>query len=146
MSLPMAVLFALLVLIGINLLVKRFNPRKALTQAELLFIYTMNTVAIYIGGIGMMQFLTPALVGWKHFATTANKWENWFQYHPRWAVPDPSVVPGYYAGQDVFFHAGNADCLGGADSLSGRGSSSRCCSASTASRLSCGGSGWTGSG
>ena len=24
-----------------------------------MFIYTMNTVAIYIGGIGMMQFLTP---------------------------------------------------------------------------------------
>ena len=105
MSLPMAVLFALLVLIGVNLLVKRFNPRKALTQAELMFIYTMNTVAIYIGGIGMMQFLTPALVGWKHFATKENKWENWFQYIPGWAVPDPSVVEGYYKGKTSFFTA-----------------------------------------
>ena len=36
MSLPMAVLFALLVLIGINLGIKKFRPRMALTQAELL--------------------------------------------------------------------------------------------------------------
>ncbi len=103
MSLPMAVLFALMVLVGLNLLVKQFNPKWALSQAELLFIYTMNTIAIYIGGIGMMQFLTPALVGWKHFQTPQNKWDSWAHYVPRWAVPDPSVVPGYYAGRTTFF-------------------------------------------
>ncbi len=103
MSLPMAVLFALLVMVGLNLLVKRFNPKWALNQAELLFIYTMNTIAIYIGGIGMMQFLTPALVGWKHFQTPQNKWDSWAHFVPRWAVPDPSVVPGYYAGRTTFF-------------------------------------------
>jgi hypothetical protein len=103
MSLPMAVLFALLILVGVNLLVKRFNPKWALSQAELLFIYTMNTVAIYIGGIGMMQFLTPALVGWKYYQTPQNKWDSWAHFVPRWAVPDPSVVPGYYAGRTTFF-------------------------------------------
>ncbi len=103
MSLPMAVLFALMVLVGLNLLVKRLNPKWALSQAELLFVYTMNTVAIYIGGIGMMQFLTPALVGWKHFQTPQNKWDAWAHFVPRWAVPDPSVVPGYYAGRTTFF-------------------------------------------
>lgn len=103
MSLPMSVLFALMVLVGLNLLVKRLNPQWALSQAELLFVYTMNTVAIYIGGIGMMQFLTPALVGWKHFQTPQNKWDSWAHFVPRWAVPDPSVVPGYYAGRTTFF-------------------------------------------
>ena len=103
MSLPMAVLFALLVVVGVNLIVKRFRPRAALNQAELLFIYTMNTVAIYIGGIGMMQFLTPALVGWKHFATKENKWGNWHQYIPPWAVPNTSVINGYYKGKTSFF-------------------------------------------
>ncbi len=103
MSLPMAVLFALLIIVAINLLVKRFNPKWALSQAELLFVYTMNTVAIYIGGIGMMQFLTPTLVGWKHFQTPQNKWDAWAHLVPRWAVPDPSVVPGYYAGRTTFF-------------------------------------------
>ena len=103
MSLPMAVLFALLVLVGINLAVKRFQPKWALSQAELLFIYTMNTVAIYIGGIGMMQFLTPTLVGWKHFQTPQNKWNSWEHFVPKWATPDPAVIPGYYAGRTTFF-------------------------------------------
>ena len=103
MSLPMAVLFALLVLVGINLAVKRFQPKWALSQAELLFIYTMNTVAIYIGGIGMMQFLTPTLVGWKHFQTPQNKWNSWEHFVPKWATPNPAVIPGYYAGRTTFF-------------------------------------------
>ena len=103
MSLPMAVLFALMVLVALNLAVKRLKPRWALSQAELLFVYTMNTVAIYIGGIGMMQFLTPTLVGWKHFATHENKWENWHRFLPAWAVPDPSVIPAYYAGKSSLF-------------------------------------------
>ena len=103
MSLPMTVLFALLVLVAINLLVKRIKPAWALSQAELLFIYTMNTVAIYIGGIGMMQFLTPILVGWKHFQTPQNKWNAWEHFVPRWAVPDPAVIPAYYKGQASFF-------------------------------------------
>ena len=103
MSLPMAVLFALLVLIGINLGIKKFRPRMALTQAELMFIYTMNTVAIYIGGIGMMQFLTPALVGWKYYATKENKWENWHHLIRPWAVPDASVAKDYYKGQTTLF-------------------------------------------
>ena len=107
MSLPMAVLFALLVIIGVNLIVKRFRPRTALNQAELMFIYTMNAVAIYIGGIGMMQFLTPALVGWKHFATKENQWESWRHFIPVWAVPDPSVVDGYYHGKTSFFRPEN---------------------------------------
>ena len=106
MSLPMAVLFALLVVIGINLIVKRFRPHAALTQAELMFIYTMNTVAIYIGGIGMMQFLTPALVGWKHFATKENKWENWHQFIPAGPSRITSVIDGYYKGKTSFFTAG----------------------------------------
>ena len=103
MSMPMAVLFALLVLIGINLGIKKLWPTRALTQAELMFIYTMNTAAIYIGGIGMMQFLTPALVGWRHFATHENKWENWHRFIPTWAVPDPAVIADYYAGKSSLF-------------------------------------------
>jgi len=105
MSLPMAVLFALLALIAINLVIKKLWPHRALSQAELMFIYTLNTVAIYIGGIGMMQFLTPALVGWKHFATHENKWENWHRFIPDWAVPDSTVIADYYTGKSSLFTA-----------------------------------------
>ncbi len=103
MSLPMSVVFALLLLVPLNLLVRRFAPRAALTQPELLLIYSMNVVAVYIGGIGQMQFLNPELVGWQHFATPANKWANWFDYVRPWAVPNPAVVHDYYSGKSSFF-------------------------------------------
>ncbi len=103
MSLPMSAVFALLVLISINLLVKRLRPSAALSQAELMFIYMMNVIGVYISGIGMMQFLQPALVGWKYFATPQNKWANWWPMIRTWAIPNPSVVPDYYAGKSSFF-------------------------------------------
>ncbi len=99
MSLPMAVVFALLVLVAVNLIVKQIAPQRALSQAELLFIYAMTSVAFWIGGLGMMQFLHPALVGYRYFATSANHWESWWHFLPSWAVPDPSVVADYYAGR-----------------------------------------------
>ena len=105
MSLPITAVFALLVLIPINLGIKRWKPAAALTQAELLLIYSMNVIAAYISGIGMMQFLAPSLVGWKHFATPQNKWDNWFHFIKSWAVPNSSVVSGFYAGQTTFFAA-----------------------------------------
>lgn len=105
MSLPMAVVFGLLVIIALNVAIKRLAPRLALTQAELLFIYTMSTVSIGISGIGMMQFLTPMLVGWKYFATSENHFSQWSHYIPTWAVPDPSVVQDYYIGKSSFFTA-----------------------------------------
>ena len=106
MSLPMIVLFALLVLVGINLIIKRLRPRAALTQGELLTVYAMNAVAVPIGGIGMMQFLTPELVGWQHFATRENHWDTWQHYLPAWAVPDPAVIPAYYVGKSSLLAPG----------------------------------------
>ncbi len=107
MSLPMAVVFALLVLISLNLIVKRARPALALSQAELLYIYAMTSVAFWIGGLGMMQFLHPALVGFRYFATPANHWESWWHFIPTWAAPDPSVVADYYAGRSsVWPHLG----------------------------------------
>ena len=106
MSLPMGVLFALLVLVGVNLVVKRVRPQAALSQGELLTVYAMNAVAVPLGGIGMMQFLTPALAGWKHYATRENRWENWHHFLPPWAVPDPAVIPAYYAGRSSLLAPG----------------------------------------
>jgi hypothetical protein len=105
MSLPMASVFALLVLVGVNLLLKRTAPKLCLNQAELIVIYSMNTVAVYISGIGMMQFLHPTLVGWFYFAKPENRWENWFPLIRQWAVPDRSVIPDYYSGHSSLFTA-----------------------------------------
>ena len=103
MSLPMAVVFGLLVLIGINIGIKRLWPATALTQSELLTIFIMGTVSIGICGIGMMQFLTPMLAGWSYFATPENHWSNWHHYLPLWAMASPSVIPDYYNGKTSVF-------------------------------------------
>src|ERR1700722_13197560 len=77
MSLPMSSVFALLVLIAGNAVLRPWKPSWTLTQPELLVIYTMNTIGVYICGIGMMQFLPHALVGWWHYATPENNWSHW---------------------------------------------------------------------
>ena len=114
MSLPIIAVCALLLIIAFNLLVKRFRPQAALTQPELLMIYSMHVIATYLSGIGMMQFLAPALVGWKFFATPENKWNNWFHFIRLWAVPDPRVVPAFYAGQSTLFSRANLTGWAGA--------------------------------
>src|SRR5512140_3681284 len=50
MSLPIAVVFALVVLVAINLGIKHWCPRWAFTQAELLYIFLMQTASIGISG------------------------------------------------------------------------------------------------
>ncbi len=103
MSLPMASTFALLVLIAINLVTKKLAPKLCLNQADLIVIYTMNTIAVYISGIGMMQFLTPTLVGWFYFMKPENRWDQWFPMVRDWAVPDRAVIADYYAGRSSLF-------------------------------------------
>lgn len=52
MSLTMAAVFPLLLLVAMNLLLKKWRPRWALQQSELLFVYSLTTVAAYVSGVG----------------------------------------------------------------------------------------------
>ena len=104
MSLPIAVVFGLLVLIAINAGIRKVAPRRAFSQAELLFIFLMQTASIGISGIGMMQFLNTMVANVFHYATPENQWEQKIHpYLPRWAFPDPSVLDGYYAGRSTIY-------------------------------------------
>ncbi len=104
MSLPIAVVFALCVLIGLNLLLKRYLPRVAFTQAELLYIFVMQTVSIGISGIGMMQFLSTTLADYFYYATPENQWQLKFSPFLRsWLFPDPRVTRGFFTGQSSFY-------------------------------------------
>lgn len=103
MSLIISAVFALFVLLCGNALVYRLAPRWALTQAEILFVYIMQTVSIGIGGIGMMQFLVPTLGNPFYYKNTANDWEHlFFRAIPPWLVPhfasdkDPALLKFYY--------------------------------------------------
>lgn len=104
MSLIIAVVFALFVLIMINLALKRFAPKWAFTQAELMYIYIMQTVSIGISGIGMMQFLATFCGNVFYYGTPENKWKETFLPLIRpWLLPKESVMKAFYTGQSTFW-------------------------------------------
>ncbi len=99
MSLIIGAVFSLFVLVCLNGIIARVAPRWKFSQAELLFVYIMQTVSIGISGIGMMQFLVPALGNAFYYKTAANDWEGLFHHTiPRHLTPDPEVLPKFYQG------------------------------------------------
>ncbi len=104
MSLIIAVVFVLFVLLLVNFGLKRFLPRFAFAQAELMYIYVMQTVSIGISGIGMMQFLTPFTGNIFYYGTPENKWKERFLPVVRpWLMPNESVTKAFYTGQSTFW-------------------------------------------
>jgi hypothetical protein len=104
MSLIIAVVFVLFVLVLFNLLLKKIAPRYAFTQAELMYIYIMQTVSIGISGIGMMQFLNTFVGNIFYYGTPENGWKERFLPLVRpWLLPNESVTKAYYTGQSTFW-------------------------------------------
>ena len=102
-SLIFTVVFNVLVLIGLNQILKRFLPRLALSQGELLVIYVMLSVASATAGHSMMEILVSTLGHAFWFATPENDWKDLFwRYIPSWlAVSDKGVLSGYYEGDST---------------------------------------------
>ena len=96
----------LLLLVAINLLIKRWLPKAVLTQGELLTIYTMLSLSVAIAGHDMLQVLAPVLGHPFWFATPENEWSSLFFRHlPRWLVVDDlQVLKGLYHGESTLYH------------------------------------------
>lgn len=106
LSLSIGVVFVLLVLLGVNAALRVWMPRRALTQAELLYIYVMQTTSIGISSVGMTQFLCMGLGNVFYYATPENRWAQKYQHLlPKWAFPDPAVLPQFYTGQSTLLTA-----------------------------------------
>ena len=99
------VLFTLLVLIAISELLRRFRPRLALTQTELLTIYAMLCQASVFAGRDMLQVLVPLLGNGFWYATPENEWAQLFHQHfPEWlVVGKQEVLRGFYEGESTFY-------------------------------------------
>ncbi len=104
-SLYWNVVFNLLILLGVNALLKKFAPRWALTQAEFVTIYVMIAVASALAGHDTLQLGVPNLSHPWYFATDANHWAEIFHpYLPRWlTVSDPAVLQALYDGHTTFY-------------------------------------------
>ncbi|MBI1929266.1 hypothetical protein HYR99_34100 [Candidatus Poribacteria bacterium] len=106
-SLIYTVVLTILLLVGVNLLIKRWLPRVALTQGELVTLYTMLSIAVAIPGHDVLQVLAPILGHAFWFATPENEWSSlFFRYLPRWlVVDDPQVLKGLYQGESTLYFA-----------------------------------------
>ena len=107
LSLFYNVIFILLILIIFNWFLKRFIPSLALTQGELLVVYTMLSIVTALGGIDLMQLLPPIMGYGFWFATPENEWKNLFwQDTPKWlTVSDKSVLGDYYETESTLYTA-----------------------------------------
>lgn len=104
MSLIIAVVFVLFVLLLFNFLLKKYLPRFAFSQAEVMYIYIMQTVSIGISGIGMMQFLNTFTGNIFYYGTPENQWKERFLPLVRsWLLPDERVTKAFYTGQSTFW-------------------------------------------
>ena len=100
-------IFTFLSLILVNMLLKRWIPRMALSQQELLTVYTMLLLAVCVSGHDFSQsiFCTLGTARWS--ATPENDWGNLFwKYLPqRLTVNDDQVLYGFYKGESTFYTA-----------------------------------------
>ena len=104
MSLFSNAVFSLFVLILANLLAKKFSPKFAVTNSDLLVIYIMVVMVTTVSGHRMTRLL-GILVHPFWFAAPENDWRNLFWSHiPEWfTVSDTTALTGFFLGESSFF-------------------------------------------
>ena len=99
MSLFSNAVFTLFVLILLNLLLRKFLPKHALSPSNLLVIYVMAVMITTVSGHTTMNKLVGTLAHPFWFDTAENDWRNLFwQYVPPWfTTNDRSVLRGFFS-------------------------------------------------
>ena len=102
--LPLGGLFFLtLLVLVINPLIQKTQVVTTFSEAELVIIWIMVSVASAVPGYGMMEFLFPILVAPLHNATDQNEWKSLLLPNiPDWAyISDIQAVQDFYAGESL---------------------------------------------
>ncbi|MDW8104603.1 MAG: DUF6785 family protein, partial [Armatimonadota bacterium] len=101
-SIPVGAFNALVVLVVMNVLLRRFAARWALSPQELLLIYVMMTVATVLSSSGALHFIVPTITAAFYYASAENRWAELFhQYIPDWLAQKSEFALKY-------FYQGNA--------------------------------------
>jgi hypothetical protein len=103
MSLFWNTIFFLLLLVLFNIFVmKRFWPRRAFSQGELITCYVMMTIASALAGHDSLQLGIPAVEGfpvWFQSQQPTLKWDKFTGFYPDWMmVKDPKILRPLYEG------------------------------------------------
>ncbi|MBV9850586.1 MAG: hypothetical protein JO250_13015 [Armatimonadetes bacterium] len=104
-TLFMGVTFVLFVLTLLNLGVRRLaGPRAAMTQAEMMALYTMLSMGSVVAGVGHFGFFTPFLVNPFYYDTPASGWKAFHYLLPSFIGPrDPAILKGFFEGHSTAF-------------------------------------------
>ncbi|MCX6375574.1 MAG: hypothetical protein NTU88_06000, partial [Armatimonadetes bacterium] len=97
-SLMMPPILILIALIIINSLFRRTKPDWVLSPTELITIYAMNTMAVILSGMGMLQFLCTSLGAVPHYRPTEPLWADYLDHVPKSILPKLSAIDGFYKG------------------------------------------------
>ena len=99
------VVFMVFVFTVLSLLFRRFLPKLALSQGELLVCYVMLTAMSSLCSHDMMEILIPTIGHAYWFATPENEWAELFhRYLPDWlTISDRGILTGYYEGETTFY-------------------------------------------
>jgi len=101
------VVFLVFVFTVLSLLLKKFAPKLAFSQGELLVCYVMLTAMSSLCSHDMMQILIPTIGHAYWFATPENEWAELFhRYLPdRLTISDHAILRGYYEGETTLYTA-----------------------------------------
>ena len=107
-ALSVNILFAILTITWLNMGVRAIAPRAALSQRDLLLIYSMLAVGSAFSGHDSMPRLMGVMSYAYRFATPENDWEALlFRHLPPWLViTDAGLVKDFYEGEAGFFTGG----------------------------------------
>ena len=106
-SLYFNVIFTIFVLTLLNLPLRKFMPKHALSQAELLIVYVMLSISSSLAGLDIIQSLVGIMTSPFMFATPENEWESLFwRFIPRWlSIDEIDVVDNIYLGGSSLYLA-----------------------------------------
>ena len=99
------VMLTLLTLAFLNLLLKRFGTKFALTGGELISVYIFMSMSLLFMSYDMFLPLVSTVVHAFYFATPENEWRDLFwSYLPDWlTIRDPDIGQAFYRGDQSIF-------------------------------------------
>ena len=106
-TLFLGITFILFVLTLLNLALRSaFGARAAMSQPELMALYTMLSMSSVVAGVGHFGFLLPFLASPFHFNTPTNGWETFWHLLPSFIGPrDPDILKPFFLGHSTAFQA-----------------------------------------
>ncbi|MEA3400813.1 MAG: DUF6785 family protein [Armatimonadota bacterium] len=95
---PVPALVTLLVLLAAVGLLRHVGIRRR----EVMGVYLFLTMAVALTSGAAMRFFLPALTTPYYFASTENRWQQFHQFIPGWAVPQgDEVIRQYFEGNET---------------------------------------------